>query len=138
MRGDREQIRESSWNKFAFAQSFGRHGTFGKSRATRCQSLSLLRCLATSKTSKRRNEKMFSKGHGQYVRKATGQAVYDVEARSVTDRAPSGPSSYWTIIITDHRTRTPNSLPGQAWWAASRSTKLVLARNLEFLYDGPL
>ena len=40
--------------KIRFRTSFGRRGTSGKSRATRCQNSSLLRRLATTKTSKKR------------------------------------------------------------------------------------
>ena len=40
--------------KIRFRASFRRRGTSGKSRATRCQNSSLLRRLATTKTSKKR------------------------------------------------------------------------------------
>ena len=40
--------------KIRFHTLFGRRGTSGKSRATRCQNSSLLRCLATPKMSKKR------------------------------------------------------------------------------------
>ena len=49
--------RKFSWKfveKNRFRSSFGRSGASGKSRATRCQNSSLLRRLATTKTSKKR------------------------------------------------------------------------------------
>ena len=44
-------------SKIRFRSSFGRSGASGKSRATRCQNSSLLRRLATTKTSKKRFRK---------------------------------------------------------------------------------
>ena len=52
--------------KNRFRSSFGRPGTSGKSRATRFQNSSLLRCLATTKTSK----KLFGKNSSFGARKS--------------------------------------------------------------------
>ena len=51
---DRDSFRGNSFTKKRFRSPFGRHGAFGKSRATRRQNPSLLRRLATPKTSKKR------------------------------------------------------------------------------------
>ena len=51
--------------KNRFRSSFGRSGSSGKSRATRCQNSSLLRRLATTKTSKKRfGKKLIFLGFG--------------------------------------------------------------------------
>ena len=51
---DFSKFSQNSVEKNRFWSSFGRSGSSGKSRATRCQNSSLLRRLATTKTSKTR------------------------------------------------------------------------------------
>ena len=66
--------------KHLFRSPFARRGAFGKSRATRCQNSSLLRCLATPKTSKNQFEKklfffLISEINFLLFSKATGSLV---------------------------------------------------------------
>ena len=105
---------ESFW----FRSSFRRRGAFGKSRATRCQTSSLRRRLATPKTSKKRfifccweSKFVCAKGRGQYVREAMGNTFERPWA--VWHNRPSS--------STDHRTRPSDAISIESKGLSNRS-----------------